>query len=291
MPIKCELVRIATKDKLELQGLLFEPKKKTECAVVHVHAWIGNFYENRFLDYIADAALSGDFAFMSFGNRGVGMVTDIIKRKGNKFDYARIGGCIENFEDCILDIKAAIDFLGKRGYNRIILEGHSLGTQKTVFYKYRTRDRRVKGLIELSPVDDTGYVKRRMGNSYKRALRIAKKMVSAGRAEEPVPDWMAFYPMLNARRFLDVSDPKSQSGRILAHSGKLTEIRNVKCPVLAVFGSKDCYEARPDDKLKHFKNIIPNCTTVSVKGAGHWFEGFESVLAQNIKTWLKKQCH
>ena len=91
---KAELVRIATKDGLELQGLLFEPKKKTSQALIHVHGWVGNFYENKFIDCIADEAVSNGLGFLTFNNRGAGIVNDFIKKKKSKIEYVRIGGSL-----------------------------------------------------------------------------------------------------------------------------------------------------------------------------------------------------
>lgn len=285
--LKAEFVRITTKDGLELHGLLFEPRRKTTDALVHVHGWIGNFYENRFIDYIAKETISRGFTFLTFNNRGTGIATDFIRRRKSKVEYVRIGGCLEKFEDCIIDIKAGIDFLSKKGYKKIILQGHSLGCQKITFYKYKTRDRRVKGLIELAPVDDIGYVKRALGSRYEESLRIAKEMVANGKENETVPNWMAFYPSLSAKMFLNVADPESPSGRIFDYSGSLKEIKSVDCPILAIFGSKDEYQSNSNEKLKILEKNVKNCNTQLIQNAGHGFVDFEDKLSKLIGEWLE----
>src|SRR4030042_6917217 len=152
--LESKFIRITTADGLELHGLLFEPNEKTTNALIHIHGWVGNFYENKFIDYIAKEAVSKGYAFLTFNNRGTGIITDLIKRKKSKVEYVKIGGSLEKFEDCIIDIKAVIDFVSKKGYKKIILQGHSLGCQKITFYQYKTKDKRIKGLILLAPVDD-----------------------------------------------------------------------------------------------------------------------------------------
>jgi len=82
--LKGELVRITTKDRLELHGFLFEPERKTSNVLVHIHGWIGNFYENKFIDYLAKEAILRGFAFLTFNNRGTGIITDLIKREKSK---------------------------------------------------------------------------------------------------------------------------------------------------------------------------------------------------------------
>lgn len=68
MNIKGELIRITIDDGLELQGMLFEPKKKSDQAVIRIHGWTGNFYENIFIDAIAKEITSKGFAFLTFNN-------------------------------------------------------------------------------------------------------------------------------------------------------------------------------------------------------------------------------
>ena len=162
--MKTSFQRITTKDGLELHGLLFEPDKKTSNALIYIHGWIGNFYENKFIDHIVKEVVLNGFAFLTFNNRGAGIINDFIKRKKSKVDYMRIGGSLEEFTDCIFDIKAAIDFLSERGYKKIILQGYSLGCQKATFYKYKTKDKRMKGLVLLAPVDDVSFTKELLKN-------------------------------------------------------------------------------------------------------------------------------
>ena len=279
-------VRMQTKDGLELHGLLYEPQRKTTNALIHIHGWVGNFYENKFIDYIAKEAVSERFAFLTFNNRGTGIVTDFIKRRKLKVEYIRIGGSLEKFENCIIDIKTAVDFLNRKGYKKIILQGHSLGCQKITFYKYKTRDKRIKKLILLAPVDDVNYTKRLFRGRYQKSLKIAKEMIRRGKGNKPVPKWMELYPLLNPKMFLNVADSQSASGRIFDYSGELKEIKNVNCPILAVFGSKDDYESKPEEKLKILKDNVENCDTKLIKNAGHGFVGFEEKLSKLIGKWF-----
>jgi pimeloyl-ACP methyl ester carboxylesterase len=286
--MKISFQRIITKDGLELHGLLYEPNKKTDKVLIHVHAWVGNFYENRFLDLIAKEAVSSGFAFFAFNNRGAGIVTDFIKRNKSGFKYERIGGSLEKFEDCILDINAAIDFLDRKGYVSVVLEGHSTGCQKITYFKYKTDNKKIEGLIELSPADDIAVSKRILKERYSEALSVARKMVKNSKGNNSVPKWMAFYPLLSANTFISVADPESSSGRIFDYSGGLKEIKNLNCPILAILGSKDEYQDDPQGKLKILNKQAKECSVEILLNASHWFVGHEAVLAKLIGIWLKK---
>ncbi len=282
MALKGELVRINTKDNLELPGVLFEPKAKTKTVIVHIHGLVGNFYENKLIESIAKSSVTDDIAFLSFNNRGAGIVTEFIMRKSNKVDYVRMGGSLEKFEDCVIDIRAAIDFLSKKGYVKIFLQGHSSGCQKITYYKYKTTDKRVKGLILLAPVDDVSYVKKLLGMNYTAALKIAKEL----KRKDSVPKWMEFYPLMNAGVAFQLIDRESPSGRLFDYAGELKEIKNVNCPVLAIFGSKDEYQEKPEQKLRLLRGKL-RCDIKLVKGANHGFLGFEKDLAKTIARWMK----
>jgi alpha-beta hydrolase superfamily lysophospholipase len=207
--MKGEIVRFSTEDGLKLQGVLLEPESKADTALIHVHGWVGNFYENKLIDFVARAVVNNGMAFLTFNNRGAGMITDFSTNEKKK--YKRVGGSLEVFEDCVFDIHAAIDFLSERGYNKIILEGHSLGCQKSVYYMHKNGDDRVRGMVLLAPVDDADYVKRELGaEKYEKSLKIAGDMIKNGEGEKPVPEWMQFYPMLNAIVFMMVADKKKR---------------------------------------------------------------------------------
>jgi pimeloyl-ACP methyl ester carboxylesterase len=278
--------RIITDDELELHGLLYEPDKTTANVLIHIHGWVGNFYENKFIDHIAKEATQKGFAFLTFNNRGAGIITDFAKRKKTKVEYVRIGGSLEKFEDCTCDIQASIDFLATKGYKKIVLQGHSLGCQKAAFYLYKTKDKRVKGLVLLAPVDDFAYTKEELGKNYEKSLIIARKMIKDGKSDKPVPKPMSFYPLLNAEVFLNVTDPTSPSGRLFNYAGELKEVQDINCPTLTIFGSKDEYQLNPDKQLNILKEKIKKCNIRSINGAGHGFVGFEEILAKSISSWL-----
>jgi len=146
------------------------------------------------------------------------------------------------------------------------LEGHSTGCQKITYFKYKTQDKRIIGLIEIAPADDVAAVKKILGNRYEEGVTIAKKMVSDKKGSDVVPEWMQFYPLLCAKTFLTVADPTSTSGKIFYYGGNLDEIKGVECPIFVVFGSNDEYQANPQEKLTILERSVMNCTTKMFMG-------------------------
>lgn len=134
--MKQELIRINSIDGIEMVGILYEPEEKSNKIVIHVHGLCGNFYENRFLDILAKSYTNKGISFLTFNNRGTNFISELLK--GNNFEI--IGGCYERFIDCLLDIEGAINYVKEKGYNNIILEGHSYGCNKVIYYYNKKKD-------------------------------------------------------------------------------------------------------------------------------------------------------
>ena len=147
--MKQELVRINSIDNIEQPGILYTPDDNTTKIVIHVHGLNGNFYENRFLDTLAKTYTDNDYAFLTFNNRGRDFITELLK--GNEFTI--IGGSLERFKDCILDIDGVINWVKDRGYQEIVLEGHSYGCNKVLYYYNKRKDNSIKKIVLLAPCD------------------------------------------------------------------------------------------------------------------------------------------
>ncbi|TAN57334.1 hypothetical protein EPN15_04780 [Patescibacteria group bacterium] len=88
--MKTTLVRTYTSDKLQLDGLIFEPDKKSRIVVLHIHGMAGNFYENYFLDQMAKQFTAAGYAFLPGNTRGHDFIADF-KIAGPKEKYKRAG--------------------------------------------------------------------------------------------------------------------------------------------------------------------------------------------------------
>lgn len=156
--MKTTFCRTITSDKLRLDGLLFEPDKKSNTAILHIHGMAGNFYENVFLDSMAEEYTKAGYAFLTGNNRGHDHIADF-HIVGPKENYKRIGDVFEKIEDCILDINTWLEFLKQKGYKVFILQGHSLGAVKAVYYLNNYSNNPFISLVLASPPDILGLVR------------------------------------------------------------------------------------------------------------------------------------
>lgn len=292
--MKGEFCRVLTSDRLELQGLLAAPEGgPSDTSVLHIHGLAGNFYENRFIDYVAGAVASQGINFLTINTRGRDYISDFFfEREDGITEYRQIGGVYELFHESIEDISAWVEFLKARGSRRIILQGHSHGALKATYYVHKIDEPVIAGLILLSPSDDFGRQRKRLGERFDEALGVAGKMIDAGRGRELIPSEYFHYPV-SANTYSDIFNPNSSLKMFnLSKTDRddLVELGTITLPTLVVVGSVDEeFIGSPSAYLSglkaHFKNAM-SFTGRIIEGAPHNYLHFESEVARHIGEWL-----
>ena len=282
--------RITTEDGLELHGLLYEPDEGRKTVVAYVHGMAGNFYENKFLDNLAKTLTKNGIAFSPFNNRGNGHITTFIKKVNNKIDYVRIGNVHEKFEDCLIDIKAHVDFLEKQGFTNIHLCGHSLGTPKVIYYLGKSQDKRIKSLILLSPSDMLGLA-RDNKQRFEEEITEARELVKKGKGDNLLSKEVWDEYPLSANTYLNLFDDNSEDGVLNFYKpdDKFKILSSISQPIFSVMGRKDDVLIIPIEKImetiKNKATSSQKCEYEILSDATHDYGGFERQLAETV---LKK---
>ena len=307
--LQSEYCRFLTRDGLELQGLLARPSRKTASALVHVHGWDGNFYENRFIDYAARTAVKQGLGFFAFNNRGHDYVADIIrvKRKQKaevrrqksegpeRFDCVQVGGIYERLADCVPDIQGAFSFLHGHGFRRFILQGHSHGAIKAAYYLSETRDPRVTGLVLLSPSDDLALGRQQMGKRFGTALGRARRMVRTGKERQLIPPDLYPY-MISAGTFTDCFGPDSITGMFnLSRTDRKEspELARIRVPLLMVVGTvEEAFVGDAEEFVRSARLAMSAAQSFGgavIHGAPHNYLGYERRLSGILGRWLARR--
>jgi predicted alpha/beta-fold hydrolase len=100
--LKNRLVQVNTSDGLYLHGY-YVPTQDKKTALLHIHGFEGNFYENNFIYVLADELEKNNIAFLTVNTRGNGSKTDFNTVSG---ELRYIGGFKELLEEAHLDISA-----------------------------------------------------------------------------------------------------------------------------------------------------------------------------------------
>ena len=241
--IPCRRVRFETPKKVLLDGLWFGPKKP-EQVIVFVHGLSSSTFS---MSSLVNALTDENTAVLTFNNRGFEKVSKM--RLAGKRKWILVGGAHEVFTDCLDDINGAVRFVQGKGVRTVYLAGSSTGCQKSVYWAYKSKKKGVKGLILLAPLSDYTISKddkEKVG----RALKVAKRLVRAGKHHELLP--LSVWPQLqDAQRFLSLYSGDSQE-EIFTYwdpKRKAKTLESVRLPVLVLLAEKDEYADRPAQKI------------------------------------------
>lgn len=284
--IRVFLAQVKTKDGIILDGIHVPSKRRKKAALIWLPGLSSRFSsgQNLIKEVSARLAKSG-IGYFKFDTRGSNIVARGIKNSRRVL----VGSAFERFEDCVLDIRAMIAFARKQGYRDIILAGHSTGANKALYYLYRTRDLRVKGLMLLGPISDVvvglkNWGKRKLNYALKIAEKLARKNPYALMPQE--------YGIYTAERFLSLYRSGSQEDVFRYHDSKARwkELQTVRAPLAVVLGSRDEYLDRsPEAFIGAFRknaNSTAFFIGIVVKGAPHGFQKREKELSGEITKWV-----
>ena len=280
-----ELIRIMSVDEIEQPGILSPPKNGADKIDIHVHGLNGNFYENRFLDVLAKTYTDKGYAFLTFNNRGRDFITELLK--GN--DFTIIGGSLERFKDCILDIEGVINWVKKKGYKEIILEGHSYGCNKVLYYYNNKKDENIKKIVLLAPCDIPSEGKKFLSEEeYKIAKEESTRLVNEGKENELIDFSVMANGKIAAGTYYYDFLPGGENDFIRyvdGKNGKSEVLNSIDIPILVVFGDADeCVLTQPIEIVKQYlENNIKKCHIEIIDGADHSYIGKYQELGDKIK--------
>ena len=283
--MKQELVRINSIDEIEQPGILYTPNEDTDKIVIHVHGLNGNFYENRFLDILAKSYTDKNYAFLTFNNRGRDFITELIK--GN--DFTIIGGSLERFKDCILDIDGVVNWVKEKGYKEIILEGHSYGCNKVLYYYNHKKDDSIKKIVLLAPCDIPSEGKKFLSEEeYNKAKEESTRLVQENKENELIDFSVMANGKIAAGTYFNDFLPNGENDFIRyvdGINGKSEVLNSIHIPTLVIFGNVDeCVLTQPIDVVKEYlKNNLSNCNIQIIDGADHSYTGRYEELGEIIK--------
>jgi len=284
------IVQVKTNDNIWLHGL-YIPALNSKTIFINIHGTASNFYEEDFIKILAERFSEEGITLLSTNNRGTGVYDA----------YQKTGAAVEKFEDCLIDIDTWVKFALGKGFEKIILSGHSLGTEKVVYYmnngKYSDN---IAALVLLAPADSFGSHRILDGKQNPRNAEIVKllkkadNLVAKGQGETFLPrnTYGSIEGILpkSADSLLNFLGSKSKLLNALPlKTKKLEAFSRIKIPILVVIGDQEEYTAIPiAEALQLFKQENKKAQTFQIKDCDHDFQGKEEMLTSTISEFLKK---
>ena len=277
------IVSVKTRDGLSLFGLINEVEN-SEIILINVHGTGSNFFceefEYAFYREIPKLEISSLFT----NNRGSYAMDS----------WQDAGACLEIFEDSVKDIDTWIEFAKNKGYKKIILQGHSYGTEKVVYYMNKGKYANdVITLILLGFADSYGTQK-----NYEKTIKtdlMAEAMVKMkqGKGYELLTGERRAQSgelPISSKTYLNYFSEGSELSKVipLRNGGSLPMIKNIRVPILAVIGDHDEYTIVP---IKLAMDLIKKenklAKVFQIKGSGHTYNGKQEELIKIVVDFLR----
>jgi pimeloyl-ACP methyl ester carboxylesterase len=200
--------------------------------------------------------------------------------------------------EAVRDIASWVDFAGERGFNQVILVGHSFGWSVVRAYQGEKQDRRVVGVV-LASGGVRGYSPPADTNQRAEAARQraeAARLVADGRGDDllRLPN-RPFPSFISAATYLDDANTPAEYGDFFGEKTPKPAVTRIRCPLLAFFGSHES-EIDTEADLALIKTCVErlpsgprSVDTVIIQGADHMYSGEEERVARTIATWADNQ--
>ena len=149
---QCEVVKFNAIDGFIYKGLLYrsDNSKKT---IIHIHGMCGNMLSFSSLIGLAVAYVQNGYNLLTFNLKAHDCIAEGNWTKGTSPDdsyFFYVGGSLEPFERCIIDIESAINFVSQFS-DEIILQGNSMGCERIITFQLATKKN--YNTILISPCD------------------------------------------------------------------------------------------------------------------------------------------
>ena len=286
---------IAT-DGIELCGILYKGKEKTDKIILAVHGMTSNCFKKRD-DIIAKKANEEKIDYFCFNNRGSEIVKYISKNIDGKKEKSLAGTAYEDVLEGYEDIVGAILKLKELGYSKIYLQGHSLGSTKVVYTYNELKEEEtdilnnIKGIILLSLIDIPMAVKFYLGKNYETYLKLAEE-----KEEKGINDLMpknAFIHPISVKTFLRyVRDNKDIDFVKYGSDNEMEILNKIDIPLFMRWGNDNEMIAQKAEELVTILNNIitnPSKDIDYIDGANHGYDGKEEILAEEIIKFVNRK--
>ena len=279
-PAREELVTVRTEDGLVMTGLQVTPARprSRRLAVIWIHGAGTNFYLPSYVA-IARATASLGYPFIT-GNTRMHDIGSVLTYQPAQLRGGSYWG-LPSEEP--LDIAAWVAHASARGYQEVVLVGHSAGGPAARGYLAQRDDARVVGLVMAS----VGVDPSQAGTEDPERLKTAREMVASGRLGDFLPNLR-----LSAATYVDYADTPPEMRDFYGAKTPNPAITRIRCPLLAWFGSRepDIGTAADLQRLRELIGRHPQgparVDTRIVEGADHFYAGQETQIAKVLVDWI-----
>lgn len=298
--MKAEVVSFRATDGTKLNGLIYNYNDNKDKIIISTHGMGSNCFKDR-EKAIAKIIEGSNISILSYNNRGTEIVAKMKKMVNNE-TISYLAGCAdEDVLEGYYDIKGAIEFVKELGYKRIYLQGHSLGSTKTVYTFNKLKNENynslelIKGVILLSLVDipqviiDLYNMNEETVNYYKD---FANNALKEGNEKLFMPE-DAFVQPISVKEFerLCINNEETNFAKYHDKDYEYRELNNINVPLFMRWGNNgELISQNANELVQMLKSKIRNKEQdiFFIDGANHSFKNYEDTLAKQIINFINK---
>ena len=295
--MRIEKVYFNAEDGMELVGLLHTSENCEEDEVIlSVHGMGSNCLKKRD-DIIAEYATKSKISYFTFNNRGNGLINAARMQDGKIMQGTVFEDVLESYNDILGAIKA----LKEKGYKKIHLQGHSLGSTKIVYtYNKLVEENNkdvldlIKSVILLSLVDLVDVMKIMIkSNPTINIIDLALEKEKEGDLDYIMETKVPFLPYVSVKTFLRYYRDNQDINFAQYQNEEFTfpELNKINVPLFMRWGNNKELISIPADEVTNvcIKKINNQNKDIGyIDGATHNYIGKEDILAKEIIDFLKK---
>ena len=293
--MKVEIIDINTEDGVVLNG--FINKTGSDKIIISTHGMGSDCFKQRDRKILEEINKIG-IDYLVYNTRGSYLMRTLKKKVDGKTEKILGGTAFEDVEDGYFDIKGAIQTAIDLGYKEIYLQGHSLGSTKTLYTYNKLKIENdyilkyIKGIILLSLVDVPRALQVYCEGDYENYKKYAESKEQEGKILEFMPP-KAFIQPVSIKTYLKYVKYYENFDFARYHDKDydFQELNNIDVPLFMRWGN--VYEMIEQDagQLAQMMNqkIKKQDKDINfINGSNHSYDGKEEVLAQQIVNFLKK---
>lgn len=271
-----ELLMTKTSDGFRLDGALTPASNDVANSrtVAILFGGVGtNFYGSRLLASLAESLQKAGLATICGNTRGHDGVNTTATDRGGILQ----GAAYEIVDHCRMDVEAWVKSACERGYEEVVLIGHSLGALKIVYADAYQHTQGVTKVIAISPprLSYSRFQHSPRADDFRSSMRKAEQFVAN---EEPQMLFPATFPyplILSAATYVDKYG-SAERYNLLRFAHRTTATASFIFGELELDDSNGAFDELPDE-LRELNWKAPPAITI-VPQANHFYSGVQQRL-------------
>lgn len=284
-----KLIKVNTKRGLELKGAMYG-NKTMDSVVIIMSGICSNVFQNDLLAATGELLCKNNIACI------IGHAMDAF----SCFSYSDFtigkqkttGVFNDDFSLVYEDVESYVKYAKELGFKRIILAGHSLGSNKIIHYLGNTADDFIDYFIVSSPVDLSHWFN--VMPNITKCIELAKEFVKEGRGNDILPYLFGGFSPMTAKTALGFYNAYNlKNCPVISHDGETLSLSNIKINGTFVIGEKD--SLTEGDAKGFMEKINSYCKhpdrneVIVISEASHIFYNKHNEYAETILNILEKR--